>query len=382
MKICGIICEYNPFHNGHKYLIEAAKRLSGADAVVCVMSGNFVQRGQAAIAEKRLRAKHAVLGGADSVLELPTPFATANAELFAKGGVKILTALKGLTHIAFGVESATEEELWTAARLMNDEPAEVSVKIKELSAQGLSYAKARAEAWKEKLPNGLLSTPNNILAVEYARALLSIGANVRLLPVLRVGSGYLEEKLNGEFSSATAIRNALKQGNGAKNALPDFIDGNSFFDCESSLNTVKNYAVLNKPAPLIAQTADCTEGLENGLKKAVLAGVHDVAGALPSARYTRSRISRILLQNALNITKANVDEYLRNPLYLRLLCAKKEAREVLSALGNADFPLIARGRDAARLDGAAKKCYETDIFAERLYSLLTGNTPDDKEPFI
>ena len=153
MKICGIICEYNPFHNGHLYQLREAKRLSGADAIVCVMSGNFVQRGEAAILDKYTRAKHAIMAGADVVIELPTPFATANAELFAKGATALLSAIPAVDTLCFGAENADKLAFISAARYLNEEPKEVSDKIKTAVANGVSYAKARAQAWAG-LPNG------------------------------------------------------------------------------------------------------------------------------------------------------------------------------------------------------------------------------------
>ena len=382
MKICAIICEYNPLHKGHAYLIERAKALSGANSVLCVMSGNFVQRGDAAVLDKFTRAKHAVWGGADAVIELPVPFATANAELFAKGAIKLLSSIPEVEFLCFGVESATEAELLRAATLMNDEPLAVSEKLRALMATGLSYAKARAESWKGILPNGILNTPNNVLAVEYARAVLAYHANVRLLPVKRVGGGYLDDELCGELSSATAIRNAVRSGVPATESLPPFVDTKEFFDLEARLNAVKNYAVLNKTTAQIAEVLDCSEGLENALKKAVLRGENNVATALTSTRYTRSRINRILLQNALNVTKKDVFEYLSAPLYLRLLGVKKESEEVLSALGNAAYPLLARPRDESVLKREAKRCFETDKFAEMLYAILTEKSEKKIELFI
>ena len=152
MKICAIICEYNPFHNGHLYQLMEAKRQSGADAILCIMSGNFVQRGEAATMDKFTRAKHAVLAGADAVIELPTVFACSNAELFAKGALSILSSIPAVSTLCFGAETADKAAFLLAARYLNNEPKEVSEKIKELISTGVSYAKARANAWAGFLP--------------------------------------------------------------------------------------------------------------------------------------------------------------------------------------------------------------------------------------
>ena len=165
MKICAIICEYNPFHNGHLYQLREAKRISGADALLCIMSGNFVQRGEAAIMDKFTRAKHAVQAGADVVIELPTLFATSNAELFAKGAIHLLSSIPDVSILCFGCENSNKETLIQTAEKLNNEPKDVSKKIKEYVGNGLSYAKARAKAWDGQIPLELLTSPNNILGI-------------------------------------------------------------------------------------------------------------------------------------------------------------------------------------------------------------------------
>ena len=172
MKFCTIICEYNPFHNGHRYQLAEAKAHSNTDATLCLMSGNFVQRGEASVCDKFTRAKHAVLGGADIVLELPTLFATSNAELFAKGAISILSKIPSATTLCFGAETAYKPAFLSAAQLLKEEPKEVSQKLKELISSGVSYAKARAESWAEFLPQDLLHSPNNILGLEYTKAII------------------------------------------------------------------------------------------------------------------------------------------------------------------------------------------------------------------
>ena len=223
MKICAIICEYNPFHNGHLYQLREAKRLSGADALLCIMSGNFVQRGEAAILDKYTRAKHALQAGADAVIELPTIFATSNAELFAKGAISILSAIPSVKTLCFGCENADKTAFKLAARYLNDEPSDVSEKIKEMVASGMSFAKARANAWAGYIPLDLLCSPNNILGLEYTRAILAKDADIDILPIQRVGNGYSEAKLNEELPSATAIREAIKDGGSVEMQVPDFV---------------------------------------------------------------------------------------------------------------------------------------------------------------
>ena len=372
MKICAIICEYNPFHNGHLYQMQEAKRLSKADAILCVMSGSFVQRGEAAIVDKFTRAKHAVLAGADAVIELPTVFATSNAELFAKGAIALISSIPDVTTLCFGAENADKSAFLESAKLLNNEPKEISEKIKELSATGISYAKARALAWENLLPIDLLSSPNNILGLEYTKAILAQKANIDILPLQRIGGNYNDSNLQKNYSSATAIRTAISKGENYKENLPDFVCEDMPSEIEKYLETLEKYALLATPLNEIAKVCDCGEGLENALKKAAQTD-ETLVESLTSARYTSSRIRRIALQNLLKIRESLIRDCLHSPLYLRILGTKKERKDVLSALSQSSFPLLVRPRDENHLDGTARECYDVDVFAEKAYGLLYKN---------
>lgn len=368
MKICAIICEYNPFHNGHLYQMQQAKLLSKADVILCIMSGNFVQRGEMAVMDKFTRAKHAILGGADAVIELPSPFATANAELFAKGAIHILSSIPNVQTLCFGSETANKNDFLSAAKLLNAEPKEVSNKIKELLASGMSYAKARATAWIGRISNDLLSSPNNVLGLEYTRAILSKNVNIDILPISRIGNGYKNKSLDGEFASATAIREGIENKRNFKNFLPNFVAEDLPKHLENHLELLEKFAILSRSAVEIASVCDCNEGLENAFKKVAILPTSFVE-TLTSARYTSSRIRRIALQNLLQIDEKLIQEGLSSPLYLRVLAVKKES-EILSELGRASFPLILRAHDEDVLSNKAKSCFEKDIFAEKIYGLL------------
>ena len=369
MKICAIICEYNPFHNGHLFQLQEAKRLSGADALLCLMSGNFVQRGEAAILEKKIRAKHALQAGADIVLELPTPFATSNAEIFAKGAVHILSSIPAVTHLAFGCETANKTAIKLAAKSLNSEPKEVSERIKQAVSQGKSYAKARTDAWAGFIDIDLLCSPNNILALEYTRALYEKDSSIDILPIKRIGGGYHDADLQGEYSSATAIREGIKSGADFEKSLPDFVKKDVPKSLENNLDCLEKYAVITTEVKDLKKVCDCTEGLENAFKKAATLS-KSFAESLTSARYTSSRIRRIALQNLLKIEENLIRESLQSPLYLRVLGVKKERSEVLAALSQSSFPLLVRAHDEDGLTGTAKKCYEADIFAEKIYAIV------------
>lgn len=380
MKICAIICEYNPFHNGHLYQLQKAKALSGADFLLCIMSGNFVQRGEAAIMDKYTRAKHAVMAGADAVIELPAVFATSNAELFAKGAIHILCSIPNVTTLCFGAENADKLAFASAARYLNTEPKEASDIIKRLTADGMGYAKARAQAYAGFIPMDLLSSPNNILGLEYTKAILSQNANIDILPIQRVGSDYNDDVLHSNLSSATAIRAAIANQTTISGQIPDFVALDLPNRLEDKLDALEKYAILSKSAREIASVCDCTEGLENGFKKAA-ESTATLVQSLTSARYTASRIRRIALQCLLNVEESLPRKSLRSPLYLRILAAKKENSAILSALAQSDFPIIARAHDEEVLSDTAKECYSIDVFSEKIYRLLYQTT-ENKNIFI
>ena len=377
MKICGIICEYNPFHNGHLYQINVARTQTGADAVVCIMSGNFVQRGENAILHKSIRAKHAVQAGADLVLELPTPFATANAELFAKGALHILSSIPSLTTLCFGAETADKQAFLTVAKRLNDEPISVSKSIQALVSQGMSYAKARAQAWKDEIPQNLFHSPNNILGLEYTKAILKTGARIDIHPIARVGDYKSERLPDGAFASATAIRTHLHEKTALRAFVPDFVYNDLPNERQNRLEMLEKYALLTRSATEIAQVCDCTEGLENALKRVAQTN-EPLVEALTSARYTSSRIRRIALQNLLKIDEKLIRDCLQSPLYLRVLAMKKERSDLLSALSESPFPLLVRAHDNEKLSGIAKCCLDIDTFADHLYGLLNAETKINK----
>lgn len=380
MKICAVICEYNPFHNGHMYQLREAKKRSNADALLCIMSGNFVQRGEAAVVEKFTRAKHAVLGGADIVIELPTVFATSNAELFAKGAIALLSCIPAVTTLCFGAETANADAFVQTATLMNNEPENVSYAIKTLTANGMSFAKARMAAWQETVNTDLLSSPNNILGLEYTRAILQRHANIDILPIQRIGSGYHDTLLEGDFSSASAIRAGLQSGADLSLAVPAFVQADLPKTLPKNLDILEKYALLSRPQEEIARVCDCTEGLENAFKKAALQQ-QSLPESLTSARYTSSRIRRIALQNLLHIEEDLIRTSLQSPLYLRVLAIKKERSNVLTALAQSTCPTLIRAHDEDTLNGTAKQAYERDIFSENVYKLLQ-DTKIERNIFI
>jgi len=210
MKLAAIVCEYNPFHKGHQYHIEETKRKTGCDGIVAVMSGNFVQRGEGALFSKETRAKAAVLGGADLVLELAPYFAVQSAEAFSLGALKIITSIPEIKYLSFGAEEENIDILKKAASILTDEPQSYKTALKEELDKGISYPTARQKALLKIGENDAakaLSSPNNILGVEYLKALKKFKSDIVPIAVKRVGAAH-DSKAAGDMVSASYLREA------------------------------------------------------------------------------------------------------------------------------------------------------------------------------
>lgn len=214
MNITGIITEYNPFHSGHLYHLNSAKEITNCDGVICIMSGNFIQRGAPAIIDKWARAEMAIENGVDLVIELPSFYALSSAEIFAKGSVTILDSLGVVNSIFFGSESGNIEELINISKILAYEPLEFKNLLKSNLKKGITYAKARENSLKEFTNNidisKILNNSNNILGIEYIKTLIRLNSNINPLTLTRVGGTYNDKTLNNDFSSATSIRESIK----------------------------------------------------------------------------------------------------------------------------------------------------------------------------
>lgn len=371
MKFLAIICEFNPFHNGHRYLIEKAKEASGCDAVLCIMSGNFTQRGNMCIADKYTRAKHAVSGGADCVIQLPAYFAVAPAEIFAKGAIKILSSIPSVKLLAFGCENPHGDFL-NGAKLLIAENEQFKAVLESKLSEGESYIKSYALAFSACGGDiSLISNPNNILGLEYAKAILRQNSKIGLFPVQRIGGNYNETTLKENYSSASAIRNNLTCEK-VKNNLPDFVynDLHNVPDDNAFSDFLRNKLFLTK-AEELKKVYGGGEGLENKLKRLEKEPFEEIIKKATSKRYTSSRIQRMLCANALGLNRDDCDEILNEELYIKPLAVKKErADEILSALSRSSFQTVT-GINADQLCPTAKKCFEKDCEEFALYKFLT-----------
>lgn len=385
MKTIACIAEYNPFHLGHLKHFEYIKNTLKADNLIVIMSGNFTQRGEPAVLDKYARAKHAVIAGADVVIELPTVFATSNAETFAKGAIKILSSLNAIDGICFGVESGTKEEYIELATMLNDESKEYKKALKDCLEKGVSLAKAKFEALKAlglKFNEKLISSPNNILGVEYTKAILSFNSNIEIYPMLRSGD-HNDKKLKKGITSATSIRETLKIGKKRKlkSNLPKFVykDLVGYPFCFDKMIMTK---LLLSSVEDLSKILDCTEGLENRIKALSKDNrtVNDLVEKTSTKRYTKTRINRILIHNLLGITSSMIKEGLSLNLYAKVLAVNSNNKKIISLISeNSSIPIITRKSDLENLKKSALKCYEKDALANDLYALATNQkNPSDQ----
>ena len=380
MKITAVIAEYNPFHNGHAEHIKYIKEHTDCDKLLVLMSGNFTQRGENAVENKFVRAEWAIKSGADMVVELPSVFATANAEIFATGAVKLLTDLNSVNELCFGVESGSEDEYLSAAAALLNESKKFKAALKEELDSGVSFAKAKFNAVKrvfgDEIKDELLSSPNNILALEYAKAKLKIDSPVALVPVTRFGeTSHNDKKASGKIGSALSIREALKTGDKktVKKLVPDYVF-KSLPDSPYDFSQILMAALYTSSAEKLSEITDCTEGLENRIKALIKdTSSYDAAvEKIVTKRYTYARVKRITVNNLLNISEKLVLSALKTPLYAKVLAIRSDAKDMISEISvNSSIPLLMRKKDYAEVKKTAALCLETDDLSNDLYSLIT-----------
>lgn len=376
MTVAGIIAEYNPFHRGHGWQIGEIRRRLGEDTAVAVcMSGNFVQRGDFAILDKHARAEMALLGGADLVLELPTPWACAGAERFAQGGVAVLAATGVVTHLVFGCESGALEPLQAAVECLERE--EYHENLRRITDKGISFAAARQEAL-HKLTGAAecLSQPNNALAVEYLRALKAQGSDIRPLALPRVGADH-DSREESEFPSASAIRRRLLSGGDWRGMLPEA----SAHIVSREIEAGRAPAVMdNCRRAVLAQLRRMSEedfrpydGGNEGLYHRFYAAVHAAVspeGILETAktrRYPLARLRRMLLQSYLGVPQAAQGE---TPPYIRVLGANERGRALLRQMRKtASLPVITKPGHVRRMEREVQRVFDQEAWCTDLYVL-------------
>jgi len=339
LKTAGIICEYNPFHTGHKYHIDHIKQ--EFDAVVCIMSGSFVQRGGVAIYDKWTRARSALENGADLVLELPVKYALSSAEGFAEGGIRILDSTGVIDALCFGSESGDIQELTSCAKALLSESPEISQKIKTFMNEGLPYAKARAMAYDGILDTNLLSQPNNILAIEYIKAILKSGSRLKPITLKRKGAGYHDEEAIDGFASATLLREKIRGGEDVSTFTPYDLLASVTYDVNRLTNVFK-YKLRTQGEYAFSGIADMEPGLANRfLNELDRDSIADIVDAVKTKRYALTRLRRIVARVLLGLT-----EDTKAPDYIRVLGMTSKGKELLSQMREkSSFPIVNKVAD-------------------------------------
>lgn len=419
MKTVGIIAEYNPFHTGHEYQIDHAKKKLGADYVVIAMSGDFVQRGTPAVFSKYVRTKMALLGGADLVLELPVSVSTASAELFARGGVQLLSGLGVVDTLCFGSECGDTHALMDLAKVLAFEPETFQEKLRQNLKEGMTFPKARSQALCALFPDSesirqILSSPNNILGIEYCKAILREKSSIVPSAIKREGNAYHETTLDQKnFPSASGIRRTLSEISAhpcqatllsGSDLVPETSSENASLDddlvfslqeltdrflplsCrESFVQTVKESGFLEEKDldllyryRLLQETEDslCTYlDLSHSLARRILAcrdqyeTFSQFTDLLKTKEITRTRIQRALLHMLLHIS----DVPTKIP-YARVLGFRKNSSALLGAIKKqGTIPLLTKLSDAPKLldpDTDAMKLLNETTFASNLYESI------------
>lgn len=350
-NVVGIIGEYNPFHNGHSYHLEKSKELAQADYVISIISGNFVQRGNVSLIDKWAKADMALANGVDLVIELPTVYSISSAENFAYGAVKILNSLGIVDYLSFGSEFCQIDVLEKIADVLYKEPPEFTSLLKHELSKGVSFPKARENALLMYLNDirkyaNVLSSPNNILAIEYMKALKKLKSHIKPIAIKRINVGYNDLNTNHNFASATAIREKIKTDKPA--GLSKLMPPNSYRILYNSIlkgHYVKDlvafekeiiYALRKMNLNEIANLPDVSEGLEHNIKEAANScnTIEEFMNIVKTKRYTSTRIQRILLYVLLGITKDDMKASFKAQPYIRVLGMNQKGKELLSAISH------------------------------------------------
>ena len=416
MKTAGIIAEYNPFHKGHEYQIRYTKEKLKADYVIVAMSGDYVQRGTPALISKHARAEMALRCGADLILEMPVSVSTASAEAFALGGVSLLDSLGVVDMLCFGSESGEISALRELAEILVEEPEEYKKLLKSFLSEGLTFPAARSQALTEYFKNPrnfrgddfdgvltpllnevtqILNTPNNILGIEYCKALLRLNSRIRPVTIRREGMGYHETTVpegnstvaspdlqspTDFFASATAIRNLILQDSSDPDSLASQIPEPAFpvfqkavnsgeFLTESSLDSILSYCLMKENAKSLSSYMDVSEDLARRIinQQNLLLSFSQSVSVLKTRELTQTRIQRALLHIILNIHTAPT----QTP-FARVLGFRRESSELLSQIKqHSRIPLITKLADAQNLlDSEGNQILSETVFSSNLYEKL------------
>lgn len=389
-KVLGIIAEYNPFHNGHLYHIKKSIEETGASSVICVMSGNFVQRGNTSIVDKWTKTKMALANGVDLVLELPTIYSVSSAENFAEGAIRLLDSLKIVDTISFGMEAKDIASLNNIANVLYTEPKEYTTILEHELRKGVSFPKARENAVMMYLNDikqyaNILTGSNNILAIEYLKAIKKLKSKLNPIGIRREKVLYNDEIIIDDFASATAIRKMIATGqfSDIQKVMPkssyalladELRKGHYVLDLSKFQKEII-YNLRKMSVEEIAQLVDVSEGLENAIKNAANSSNNlvDFVNIVKSKRYTQTRIQRILIYALLGITNSKMLAFKKAVPYARVLGFNKNGKQLISQIAKKNKKVqivtsVKKYMDESK-NKVLKEMLETDILATNVYTL-------------
>ncbi|MDR1689310.1 MAG: nucleotidyltransferase [Clostridiales bacterium] len=383
IKTAGVIAEYNPFHNGHAYHLKKTKALTGSGNVIVVMSGNFVQRGEPAIYDKYVRTRCALLNGADLVIELPVFFACAAAGYFASAAVDILNKTGITDTLSFGAEDADISKLSQYAHILCENSAAFNQTVKENLAEGVSYPKAVANAFKAfGLDAAFAGKPNNILAIEYLRALNESNSQITPFAIPRKGAGYHNANIETKYPSATAIRAQIlsRETENIKNAVPkncyEIYFAQSAAHKLDKMSQLLQYKIKTLSAQKISEIANITEGMEKRAVKSAAKNflIGDIISDVKTKRYTFTKIQRAILHIILNIAQKDLEYYSkRGCRYIRVLGFRKDSAVLPQLIKKSTVPVITNVKNAEKVLNAEDfAVFEKEITASDIYYLTNG----------
>ena len=389
-KVMGIIAEYNPFHNGHLHHLKKSKEITDSKFTVCVISGNFTQRGDVSVIDKWTKTDMALNNGADLVIELPTIYSISSAENFANGAIKLLNSLKIVDFVSFGSEVGNINTLDNIANVLVNEPKEYVTMLKHELNNGTSFPKAREKALLLYLNDirrytNVISSPNNILGIEYLKSLRTTHSLIRGVTIEREKVGHHDLKSKEHYASGTLIRDNII--NDAFQKLQPTVPDNVYSlltnknDRGEIINSLKKYekeivyALRRMTLEEIANLPDVTEGLENAIKTAANTynNLEDIFSLIKSKRYTYTRISRIMLYALLNISKNDIEISKKESPYVRVLGFNDNGQRLLSAIttANPKLPVITSVKKFMDTTNNKnlKRMMDIDILATNIYTL-------------
>ena len=398
MNLLGLIVEYNPFHNGHKYHLEKSKEKTKSTHTMAIMSGSFLQRGEPALFDKYTRAEMAVKSGVDLVIELPTLYACQSAEIFSHGAITTLNSLNCVNSVCFGSEEGSVEILGTIAEILVKEPKEFKSTLKKHLDDGHVFPAARSKALYEYIKTQnllhfnenelqqILNSSNNILGIEYIKSLIKLNSTIKPYTIARVASEYNSSDINSNICSATAIRSSLKENTDLKhieNVVPraTFNEINSKID--SNFTPVFDYMFYNILSSIIIRDYenlhnyfDVNEGIENKIYSNIFtsSNLEELINSTKSKRYTMTKVKRTLNNILLGITKEDIISVkdLNSVPYIRVLAFNSKGREIIKKIKtSSDIEIITKFSKISHIDDSIFKTFiKYDLKSSNMYNLI------------